>query len=126
VRVYSFATFYNLINNEDAFVQLILCPIPGLVSRTDFHNIRVTEKRDLWYQGAGATVAARNVGFGFPGRPVFSKRNLFQVIETSLSYDVDKFVNVNFYYSHVFGGIIHAIFAGKQADFGYVEVIFKL
>jgi hypothetical protein len=126
-RIYSFSTFYNLMNNEDGFVQLILRPIPGLVSRTDFHNIRIVETRDLWYQGAGATLSDRNVGFGFPGRPVFGKRNLFQVIETSLSYDLNKFINLNLYYGHLFGGgVIQAIFAGKQADFGYLEVQFKL
>ena len=126
-RVYSFSTFYNLMNNEDGFVQLILRPIPGLVSRTDFHNIRVTEARDLWYQGAGATLSDRNVGFGFPGRPAFGKRNLFQVIETSLSYDLNKFINLNVYYGHIFGGgIVRSIFAGDQADFGYVELLFKL
>lgn len=126
-RIYSFSTFYNLMNNEDGFVQLILRPIPGLVSRTDFHNIRINEARDLWYQGAGATLSDRNVGFGFPGRPVFGKRNLFQVIETSLSYDVNKLINLNLYYGHIFGGgVVRSIFAGDQADFGYVEVLFKL
>ena len=57
----------------------------------------------------------------------FGKRNLFQVIETSLSYDLNKFINLNVYYSHIFGGgIVRSIFAGDQADFGYVEVLFKL
>jgi hypothetical protein len=126
-RVYAFSAFYNLMNNEDGFIQLILRPLPGLVSRTDFHNIRVTETRDLWYQGAGATLEDRNVGFGFPGRPVFGKRNLFQVIETSLSYDLYKTVNVNVYYGHAFGGgAVRALFTGDQADFGYVEVTVKL
>jgi hypothetical protein len=126
-RVYSFSTFYNLMNNEDGFVQFILRPIPGLVSRTDFHNIRITETRDLWYQGAGATISDRDVGFGFPGRPVFGKRNLFQVIETTLSYDFNQFINLNVYYGHIFGGgVVRSIFAGDQADFGYVEVLFKL
>lgn len=126
-RIYSFSTFYNLMNSEDGFVQLILRPIPGLVSRTDFHNIRVVEARDLWYQGAGATLSNRNVGFGFPGRPVFRQRNLFQVVETSLSYDVNKYINLNLYYSHLFGGgAVHSIFADDHADFGYVEMLFKL
>lgn len=126
-RIYSFSTFYNLMNNDDGFVQLLLRPIPGLVSRTDFHNIRINEARDLWYQGAGATLADRDVGFGFPGRPVLGKRNLFQIIETTLSYDFNKFINLNVYYGHLFGGgVVRSIFAGDQADFGYVELLFKL
>jgi len=126
-RVYSFSTFYNLMNNEDGFAQLILRPRPGMTWRTDFHNIQVSETRDLWYQGAGATLSDRNVGFGFPGRPVFGRRELFRLIETSFSIDVTKFVNVNFYYGHIFGdSIVRTIFAKDQADFGYVEVMFKL
>jgi hypothetical protein len=126
-RVYAFSAFYNLMNNEDGFFQLILRPRQGMTWRTDFHNIQVTETRDLWYQGAGATLSDRDVGFGFPGRPVFGKRELFRLLETSFSLDVTKFVNVNFYYGHVFGGsIVRAIFAGDQADFGYVEVVFNI
>jgi hypothetical protein len=52
---------------------------------------------------------------------------LLQVIETTLSYDFNKFINLNVYYGHIFGGgVVRSIFAGDQADFGYVEVLFKL
>ena len=83
-RIYSLSTFYNLMNSEDGFVQLILRPIPGLVSRTDFHNIRVVETRDLWYQGAGATLSDRNVWFSrttslWQAQFVSSDRNLSQL-----------------------------------------------
>ncbi len=93
----------------------------------DFHNLRLTESRDLWYQGAGATLADRDVGFGFPGRPAFGRRDLFQVLETSLSYDWSKSVNLSLYFGHVFGGsVVRALFADDQADFGYLEVTLKL
>jgi hypothetical protein len=126
-RVYAFSAFYNLMNTEDAFVQLILRPFPGLSWRTDFHNLRLTESRDLWYQGAGATIDSRDVGFGFPGRPASGHRDLFQVVETSLSYGVTKWLDVSLYYSHVFGGrVVRSIYAGDDADFGYLEVTVKL
>lgn len=48
-RLYALTTFYSLMNTEDAFVQLILRPTAGVVWRTDFHNLRLTETRDLWY-----------------------------------------------------------------------------
>ena len=52
---------------------------------------------------------------------------MLQVIETTLSYDFNKFINLNVYYGHIFGGgVVRSIFAGDQADFGYVEVLFKL
>ncbi len=126
-RVYSFTTFYNLMNNEDAFLQLILRPLEGLIWRTDFHNIRVSEKNDLWYQGAGATLEDRQVGFGYVGRPAFGKRGLFQIIETSLSYTVNKHVNVNVFFAHVFGdSIVDRIFPGDDANFGYIEMTLRI
>jgi hypothetical protein len=125
-RLYSFTTFYNLMNNEDAFVQLILRPTAGVVWRTDFHNIRLTEARDLWYQGPGATLSTRDIGFGFAGRPAFGERNLFRVLETSLTYAWSPHLECTVYYAHVFGdAVVRKIFAGDQADFGYVELLLK-
>jgi hypothetical protein len=128
-RLYSFSTFYNLMNSEDGFVELILRPLPGLSARTAFHNLRVTESSDLWYQGAGATLEDRNrpEGFGFPGRPANGNRNLFQVVETSIGYDWNSHVNTNIYYGHLFGGsVVEGIFNGDDADFGYLEFTVRL
>ena len=114
-------------NNEDAFVQLILRPMQGLIWRTDFHDIRVTEKNDLWYQGAGATLEDRQPGFGYAGRPTFGKRTLFQIIETTLSYNLNKHINIQLFFSHIFGdSIIDQIFSGNDANFGYIEVTLKI
>ena len=126
-RIYSYSAFYNLMNDEDGFAQLVLRPVPGLVSRTDFHVIRLSEGEDLWYQGAGATLSDRNVGFGFPGRPAFGERDLFRVIETTLTYQWNPHVAIGFYYAHVFGStVVRRIFAGDDADFGYLELTLSL
>jgi hypothetical protein len=126
-RIYSYSTYYNLLNDEDAFVQVLLRPMTGLVSRTDFHNIRVSEGKDLWYQGSGATLAHRDVGFGYSGRPASGRRDLFRVVETSLSYDWSPHVSTAVYYGHLFGGaVVRAIFDGDDADFGYLEATIKI
>lgn len=126
-RLYSFSTFYNLMNSEDGFLQLILRPLPGVVGRTELHFVRLTEGKDLWYTGSGATLSDRNVGFGYPGRPAFGHRDLFRVIENSISYDWNKYVTLSAYYGHVFGkDVIRAIYAGDDADFGYLELTLKL
>jgi hypothetical protein len=128
-RLYSYSTFYNLMNSEDGFIELILRPMTGLSTRTAFHNLRVTEPRDLWYQGSGATLrdSDRAIGFGFPGRPANGHRNLFQVIETSVGYDWNQHLNTNLYYGHVFGGgVVESIFEGDDADFGYLEFTLRL
>lgn len=128
-RLYSFSTFYNLMNSEDAFLELILRPLPGFFTRTAFHNLRVTESRDLWYQGAGATLrdSDRPIGFGFPGRPANGHHDLFQVVETSISYDWNEHLNTNLYYGHLFGGgVVESIFQGDDADYGYLEFTVRL
>ena len=128
-RIYSFSTFYNLMNTEDASVELLLRPKPGLVSRTEFHNLRLTEANDLWYQGSGATIGDRNraEGFGYSGRPGNGFRELFSLLQTSLSYDWSAFVNTNVYYAHVVGGEgVQKIFASDEGDFGYIEITLKI
>ncbi len=126
-RVYTFSTFYNLMNNEDIFFQLILRPFKGLVWRTDFHYIRVSEKNDLWYQGAGATLEDRQIGFGFAGRPVFGRRDLFQIIETTLNYTINEHINVHVFFAHAFGdSIVDHIYTGSDANFGFIELNLKI
>jgi hypothetical protein len=128
-RQYSFSTFYNLMNSEDGFVEIILRPFAGFSARTAFHNLRVTESRDLWYVGAGATIAdaSRPEGFGFPGRPANGRHNLFQVAETSIGYDWNPHLNTNLYYGHLFGGgVVRSLFTGADADYGYLEFTVRL
>jgi len=129
VRIYAFSTFYNQMNSEDASVELLLRPMPGLVSRTEVHNLRLTESADLWYQGAGATLGDRNrpEGFGYSGRPANGFRELFTVLQTSLSYDWNAYVNTQIYYGHVFGGAVtQQIFSNDEADFAYMELLLKI
>lgn len=126
-RLYAFSTFYNLMNNEDGFLQLVLRPLPGLVSRTELHFVRLSEKKDLWYTGSGATLSDHNVGFGYPGRPAFGQRDLFQVLESSISYDWNKYLSFAVYYGHVFGqDVVRAIYQNDEANFGYLEMTVKL
>lgn len=124
-RIYSFSTFYNLMNNQDFFVQLILKPLPQLLSRTDFRFVRLTEGKDLWYQGSGATLRKRI--FGYVGRPGLGERDLMTLVETTLSYSITSWFGVNLYYMHSFGGgLVSRIFDNHDADFGYVELLFQL
>jgi hypothetical protein len=126
-RIYSCSTDYNLLNDADAFVQILLRLMPGLVSRTDFHDVRLTERRDVWYQGSGATESDRDVGFGYSGRPANGRYGLMDVIETSLSYEWSAHVSSSVYYGHLFGGsVVRAIFDGDQSDFGFIEMTIKL
>lgn len=123
-RLYSLSTFYNLMNNKDYFLQLILRPMPGLLWRTDLHWIRLAEGKDLWYQGAGATLRKRL--FGFTGRSGLRQHDLMKMLETALSYDITPNINANLYYGHSFGGdLVKRIFGNRSGDYGYVELVLK-
>jgi hypothetical protein len=65
-RPYARMPFYNLMNSQDAFAQLVLAPTPALALRADAHELRLTSPNDLWYTGGGAF---DQTSFGFAGRP---------------------------------------------------------
>jgi hypothetical protein len=126
-RQYSLSTFYNLMNNEDIFLQILLRPIAGLMWRTDFHVIRLTENDDLWYFGGGATRELRNPGFGFGGRPSGGQSSLMEVLETQVSYNWNDWVTTTAYYGHGFGeDVVGADFTNKDANYGFLELTLKL
>jgi len=123
-RLYSFSTFYNLMNNQDFFLQLMLKPHEKVSCRTDFHNIRLHEENDLWYFGAGAT--RRDRIFGYGGRPSLGNKSLLNLIEFTISYNLTKNLNLNAYYSHLFGNeVVQEIYRGDDADFWYLEAKLK-
>ena len=51
-RQYARFPFYNLMNNEDIFAQLILKPTSKLTLRTEAHRLRLSDSADLWYSRA--------------------------------------------------------------------------
>jgi hypothetical protein len=53
-RIYARFPFYNQMNNDDAFGELILRPHKQVTIRTDIHSLRLAEASDLWYAGGGA------------------------------------------------------------------------
>lgn len=125
VRQYALFPFFNMMNSEDGFLQLLLRPIPqSLTLRTDLHFLRLSEAHDLWYQGAGAF--QRRKSFGYVGQPSGGNRELATLWDLGVDWNPSPRWNVYAYYGHVFGGeVIRAIYEGRDADFGYVEVTLK-
>jgi hypothetical protein len=127
VRQYSLSTLYNTMNTQDAFVQLVLRPRAGLVWRTDYHLVRLTEDDDLWYFGGGATRNRKQPGFGFGGRPSGGEESLMSVLETQISYNWNDYLTTTVYYGHAFGGdVIGADFRNRHANYGFLELTLKL
>lgn len=122
-RIYAQFPFYNLMNDEDLFVQLLATAFDRANIRLDYHWLRLTESRDLWYSGGGAT---NERIFGFAGVPAQGHRDLAHVVELAVDVKVLDQVTVSAYYAHAFGqGVVGATFSGTDANYGYVELTFR-
>ena len=122
VRQYAQFPFYNSMNTEALFLQLLLRPIPGkLAIRTELHRLRLTQESDLWYGGSGAGQQTRNFGFG--GRPSGGSRELATLADVSLAWDPAPRFGAYAYLGHAFGGaVIENIYGDTGGDLGYVEM----
>jgi hypothetical protein len=104
-RIYARFPFYNLMNNEDGFVQLRLKPHAQLSVRTDLRYLRLSSSQDLWYLGGGAF---QNNTFGFIGRPSGGSRTVGTLGDLSVDYSVTPTTAVTFYVAGVSGGRVQA------------------
>jgi hypothetical protein len=122
-RIYAQFPFFNLMNSQDLFTQLVLKPHPRVSLRADYHWLRLSEKKDLWYAGGGAT---NDDVFGFAGIPANDRRELAHLVDLGLTVTVLKQLSTSLYYGHAFGqGVVGKTFAGTDADYGYVEATFR-
>ena len=123
-RLYAQTPFFNLMNNSDLFAQLILAPHRRVLVRADYHWLALTEPRDLWYAGSGAT---NDDVFGFSGTPSGGHRPLAHLADVSVSVELGRQLSLNAYYGHAFGqGVVRTTFAGADTDYGFVELLLSL
>jgi len=123
-RIYAQFPFYNLMNNEDLFAQLVLKPHARVTVRTDYHWLRVTDPKDLWYSGGGAT---NDTFFGYAGlRSSNDRRELAHLVDLAITVSLLKQLSAYAYYGHAFGqGVVKSSFAGAEANYGYFELTFR-
>lgn len=122
-RIYAQFPFYNLMNLDDRFVQLVLAPRPGWTARLDLHALRLAEPADLWYAGAGATTPG---GFGVTGLPSGGERDLATVADLALAARLDPHWSVQAYVARARGGAALArSFPLDRATYAYLEVLFR-
>ena len=120
-RIYANFAFYNEMNIRDGFAQLLLSPTSSTRVRIDYHNLSLSESKDLFYAGSGAQ--NRSLSFGYVGRASNGARTLAEVIEAGVTYDINQYFSWNAYYAHAFGGgVIQRFFHGRDhADYGLLE-----
>jgi hypothetical protein len=124
-RKYALFPFYNMMNNEDLFIQAILKPMKAWVIRADLHYLKLTEKNDRWYMGAGPTQKNGTI-FGYIARPSFGDDNLATVCELTTMYTFSKHISGTLYWGHAFGNdVIENIYNEEDGDFFFMEMSVK-
>ena len=120
-RAYARFPFYNLMNNEDLFVQAILRPNAKTTLRADAHRLRLNSAADLWYAGGGAF---NDTVFGYQGRPSGGNNGLATVFDLSVDRQINALTSVTLYAAHASGGgaISNVHPAGDNGNFFYIEL----
>ncbi len=122
-RLYARFPFYNSMNSKDEYVQFIDNPGKRLEIRSDLHFLQLTSNTDFLYNGGGAY---DNKVFGVTGRTANLHNSLASTFDISSDYALSPSLSVNTYYAHAYGrSVIASLYAGKQANFGYLELIYK-
>lgn len=123
-RIYARFPFYNLMNNQDAFTELILRPHPKWTVRADAHTLRLSNRNDLWYVGGGAF---QQTTFGYVGRPSNGSQSLSNIYDISVDYQLNAHLTLTGYYAGATGRtIVEKIYPnGKVGQFAYAELNWK-
>jgi hypothetical protein len=123
-RVYARFPFYNLMNNQDTFAEVVVRPHPKWTIRTDAHFLRLSNRHDLWYSGGGAFQPGT---FGFVGRPSNGSQSLANVYDVSADYLLNSHLTLTGYYAGAAGrAVIQKIYPnGGAGQFGYAELNWK-
>lgn len=124
-RPYARFPFFNMMNNVDVHGDLLLRPHPKVTIRSEVHGLRLTSGSDLWYAGGGAF---QPWTFGFLGRATGGNRGLATLYDTSVDVIASRHASFTAYFGHAVG---HSVAAGiyplgKNANFGYLEMLLKL
>lgn len=120
-RIYARFPFFNMMNVEDTFAEILLRPNPRLTVRSNYRWLRLSQGADLWYSGGGAFQSST---FGFSGRPAGGSRDLANLVDLSLEFKATAKATLTFYYGNAGGGkIIHTIYpAGSSGSLVYWEI----
>jgi hypothetical protein len=124
-RIYARFPFFNMMNTEDAYGDLILRPHKKVTISSEFHSLRLSSPNDLWYSGGGVF---QPWTFGYTGRAVAGRRSLANVYDTSAEYRANAHVTFTAYVGYAQGlAVMREIYpTGKDGRFGYLEALFRI
>ena len=121
-RLYARFPFFNMMNTEDLYGDLILRPHPKVTITNEFHSLRLTNANDLWYSGGGVF---QPWTFGFTGRATSGARSLGDLYDTQWEYRLHPKFTATAYFGYVEGlSVMRTIYPqGKDGRFGYLELV---
>ena len=124
-RVYARFPFFNMMNSRDLFGELILRPGKAVTIRIDVHSLAMANRNDLWDSGGGMF---QPWTFGYAGRPSNGQAGLATLYDASADYSVNTHVSIGAYYGHAAGKlVVQSIYpSGSNANFGYLELMFRM
>jgi hypothetical protein len=123
-RLYARFPFFNMMNTEDGFGALILRPHSKLTISSEYHSLRLSNPNDLWYSGGGVY---QPWSFGYTGRSTSGRRSIGNLYDTSFEYRPTRKLTLTAYLGYTQGlAVMEQIYPqGKDAQFGYLESLFR-
>jgi hypothetical protein len=123
-RPYARMPFYDMVNNDDFFGLVTLRPHKAVTVTSEFHSLRLANRRDLWFLGGGAY---QPWTFGYVGRNASGARSLANLWDTGVNWNVNAHFNFQAYYGYAVGkAVMERIYPkGKDGSFGYLELTYK-
>jgi hypothetical protein len=109
-----------MMNNEDLFGILMLRPGKALTLRSEFHDLRLASRDDLWYLGGGAF---QPWTFGYQGRPSKNGSGLANLYDISADYVFSTHTSMTLYWGYAQG---HSVIAATyprndNGTLGFIE-----
>ena len=116
--------FFNMMNNEDLFGILMVRPSKAVTLRSEFHDLRLASRNDLWYMGGGAF---QPWTFGYQGRPGNGGKGLANLYDISGDYAFNRHASTTVYWGYAQG---HSVIASlyprnKNGSLGFIEFNLK-
>jgi hypothetical protein len=123
-RWYARYPLYDMQNMQDVSATVILRPGTKWNIRSEFHNLALASRKDLWYQGGGAFQPRT---FGYTGRTANNHRGFAHLWDASVDYQLTSRLTIGGYFANAWGqSVIRSIYpAGDMSRFGYTEFTYK-
>jgi hypothetical protein len=116
--------FFDLVNNRDITGIMILRPHPKVSVSSEFHAMRLSNRRDLWYLGGGVY---QPWTFGYVGRATSGAQSLANLYDANVDYRATQNTTITGYFGYAHGrAVTSAIYPkGKNGALGYVELMVR-